>query len=50
MEFLQEHIIDIIEIILGFIAGVIGGITYEKKVTKQKAKITGNNNSIIQKG
>ena len=50
IEFLQQHIIDIIEIILSFIAGVIGGITYEKRVTKQNAKIKGNNNSIIQKG
>lgn len=50
IEFLKEHIIDIIEIIISLVTGFLGGITYTKVTIKNTAKIKGNNNSINQKG
>lgn len=50
IDFLKEHIIDILEITISVITGFIGGITYTKNKIKNVAKIKGNNNSINQKG
>ena len=48
MDFLRNHLIDIIEIIVSAIVGFIGGMKYSK--VKNVAKIKGNNNQINQKG
>lgn len=48
MEFLKNHLIDIIEIIISAIVGFLGGMKYSK--VKNVTKIKGNNNQINQKG
>lgn len=50
IEFLKEHIIDILEIVISIVTGFIGGATYTKIKSKNIAKIKGNNNSVNQKG
>jgi len=50
IEFIKQHIFDIIEILLGFVAGFVGGKEYYKRNCKNTAKIKGNNNNIVQKG
>lgn len=50
IDFLQSNWKDILEIVISLIVGFLGGIKYSSIRNKNKSRITGNNNLVIQKG
>lgn len=50
LDFVQNNLKDILEIIVSLILGFLGGYTYKGIKSKNISKIDGNNNTVIQKG